>query len=81
MLKARIQPWLEEAFLVTTTMDKKLAQMQNASGLRQESAPDRDASESRAQLIQQTTKECVAAVRKAQKLLDGICAKISVPAE
>jgi len=47
----------------------------------QEGAPDNDALEIRAQLIQQTTKECVADIGEARKLLDGLRVKITAPAE
>jgi len=52
VLKARIQPWLWEAFTIIVTIKGKLTQLQDAYAQRQEGASD-NASESCAQLIQQ----------------------------
>jgi len=57
MLKERIQPWLEEAFTVTTKIEGKLAQMHSVYALSQRIAPDNEGSEIRAQWVKQTAKE------------------------
>lgn len=80
-LKARIQPWIKEAFTGTAMIEENLAQMQDTCALRQEGASNNDASESHTQLIKWTAKECVADINEAQKSLEGLCANITTLAE
>ena len=40
VLKARVQPWIDEAFLITTDIERKLAQMKVMHALRQGFAPE-----------------------------------------
>jgi len=71
-LKPCIQPYLKEAFTVTTTIEGKLAQMQDTYVQRQWGAFDSDASESHTQLLHRIMEEFVVDVIEAQKLLDGL---------
>lgn len=70
-LKACIQPWLEEVFMITATNEGKLTQLQDAYTLVQE-GDSNTTSESCAQVIQQKIEECVADINTVQMLLDGL---------
>lgn len=54
LLKARIQPWIDEAFTITTEIEGKLAQMQEMYALRQIVDPHKEALEECMQQVQQT---------------------------
>jgi len=81
VLKECIQPWLDEAFVVSAKIEGNLAHMQAVYELGQAIETDIDASVACVQRVQQMAEEFVASVRKAQKLLDDLHAKIFSPAE
>jgi len=81
VLKERIQPWLEEAFTVKTKIKGKLAQMQGIYALKQGIVPDNNASKIRTQLEWWIVDEYVTNLSEVQRLLDGLCVKITAPAE
>lgn len=53
VLKARVQPWIDEAFAITAKIEGKLAHMQGMHVLMQRSTPDTEVSKKCMQQIQQ----------------------------
>jgi len=47
VLKARVQPWIDEAFLITIDIEGKLTHMKVMHALRQGFAPDNETSAKR----------------------------------
>jgi uncharacterized coiled-coil DUF342 family protein len=81
VLKARVQPWIDEAFTITTTIEGKLAQMQGTQEQMQGSSSDTAVSEQRIQEIQQAAAQCAADLAAVRAELEGLRAKISAPTE
>lgn len=81
LLKARIQPWINEAFTITTDIEGKLSQMQGLYALRQAADPHKEASEEHMQQVQQTAEQCATDLQVVWDQLAGLYAKISTPTE
>jgi len=80
-LKARVQPWIDEAFLIKTTIEGKLAQMQGTQEQIQGSSFDTAISKQHVQEIQQVAAQCTADLAAIRAELGGFCVKISAPTE
>ena len=81
VLKERIQPWIDEAFIITADIEGKLAQMKAMHALRQGVAPESESSAERVEQIQQTVDQCAADLRVAKEQLEGLHDKIVAPAK
>ena len=55
LLKARVQPWIDEAFTIMTKIEGNITQMQGLYVLRQIADPHKEASEEHVQQVQQIT--------------------------
>lgn len=81
ILKECIQPWLDEAFAVSTNIEGNLAHMQVVYEPGKATETNIDASMARIEQVQQMVEDFVASVSEAQKLLNELCVKIAALAE
>ena len=79
MLKECIQPWLDEAFAVSTNIEGKLAHMQVVYEPGQ--VADTNALMARIERVLQMAEDFVSSVSEVQKLLNDLRVKIFAPAE
>jgi len=80
MLKACLKPWLDEAYLITTSIEGNLASVQETQQkLQADSAGP--TTEQLVEEIKQAVAQCTAEVAAVQVELGGLRAKISVPTE
>ena len=80
MLKARVKPWLDEAYVVTTSIEGKLANLQ-ATQQKLQADSSGPVTEQLVEEVKQATAQCTVEVAVIQVELGGLCAKISTPAE
>ena len=81
VLKVCLQPWIDEAYVITAFIEEKLAQMQGLYVLRQTTEPHKEATEEPMQQVQQTAERCIADLLAVREQLEGFSAKIATPAE
>lgn len=80
VLKARIGPWLDEAYVLTTTIEGKLASLQ-ATQQKIQSHSIGPQMEQLVEEMKQVATQCTAKVTVVQVELGGLHDKISTPAE
>ena len=79
-LKARLEPWLDEAYEITTTIEGKLASLQET----QQKLQTASAGPVIKQLVEElkhAATQCATKVAVVQVELGGLCDKISAPTE
>lgn len=76
-----IQPWIDEAFTVSTMMEGKIAHMQAACDSEQANPLDTDTSATLVALIQRTAAEFVEETCIVQNFLNDLCAKMDAPSK
>jgi len=81
VLKMHVEPWIDEAFLITTDIEGKLAKMKVMHAISQGSAPHSENSAETVEKIQQMVEQYDADLRAAQAQLEGLHAKIAAPIE
>jgi len=76
VLKVRVQPWIDEAFIFTTSIEAKLTQMQGMQEQVQGSSSATTVSEQCIQEVQQAAMQCTPNLAAGQAELGGLRAKI-----
>lgn len=79
--KECIQPWIDEAFAVSTTIEGKLVHMQVVCDPKQAAASDTNALAAHIEQVHKIATEFVASTSDVQKLLTELHTKITAPAE
>jgi len=81
MLKKRIQPWLDEAFMASSNIEGMLTHKQVASEPRKAMKSNIYTSVARIEWVKQMADDFFAMVSEAQKFLNDLSANISTPAK
>jgi len=80
-VKARIQPWLDEAFAVSTTIEHKVAHMKAECARMETTEIGVEISVLQVERMQRMMEEFVASTNDARKLLTDLRAKMDAPAQ
>lgn len=81
VLEARVQPWIDEAFVITTKIEGNLVEMQGTQEQIHGSSSNTAVLEQRVQEIQQAVSQCVADLAAVRAELEGLCVKIFTSTE
>jgi chromosome segregation ATPase len=78
VLKARLGPWLDEAYVISATIEEKLASLQTTQQKIQEDSAG-PTTEQLVEQVKQAATQCTTEVAVAQVELGGLRSKISMP--
>jgi len=81
MIKAHLQPWLDEAFVVLTTTEHRVAQMQSEYTTIETVPPETELTATRLEMMQQMIEEFVVGTSEVQRMLTALHEKISALAK
>ena len=81
ILQVHLQLWIDEVYVVTTSIEEKLTQLQETQEKVQGSSSTTMVFEQQVEEVQQATTYCTADLAAIQAELGGIRTKISTPVE
>jgi len=81
VLKAHLLPWIDEAYIITASIEAKLAQLQATQQRIQGNSSKKTVTKQHVEEVQQVVTQCAVEVAGIQIELGGLCTKIFTPTE